>query len=356
MKILFSGGGTLGPVTPLLALKEMIVEEFSGAKFLWIGTVSGIEKELIEKEGIPFQTISSGKLRRYFSFLNFFDLFRFIFGFFESLIILHKQKPDLCVSAGGFVSVPVHYAAVCLGIPTWIHQQDIRVGLANRLMSFVAEIITVVNKEQQKNFSVHKTMILGNPIRKELFFGDKNRAKKIFNISSNLPVVFAVGGGTGSVALNNLVVQAVPELEGVCEIIHVTGKDRPQEVAQKTAMHYAHYHPFSFFKSEMKDAYALADIVISRGGFGSLTELAALHKTAILIPKPGHQEENVNYVKNAGAVVALNEGDDNGFTLARVIKELLNDKIQSNTFADNLSILLPPASKQKVSEIIKKVV
>jgi UDP-N-acetylglucosamine--N-acetylmuramyl-(pentapeptide) pyrophosphoryl-undecaprenol N-acetylglucosamine transferase len=356
MKILFSGGGTLGPVTPLFAIREMVLGEYPDTQFLWVGTETGPEKELIEKQGIPFLTISSGKLRRYFSFLNFVDLFRFVIGFFESLRLLYREKPDVCISAGGFVSVPLHYAAIFLGIPTWIHQQDIRVGLANKLMSFVSEVITVSVGGKIKNFSNKEVIHLGNPVRSALFTGNKERAKKLFGIETTLPVVFAVGGGTGSLAVNSLVLEALPQLEGVCEIIHVTGKERPQEGAQGAANHYENYHPYVFFQDEMKDAYALSDIVISRGGFGSLSELAALKKAAILIPKPGHQEENVQFLEKAHAVVMLDERTASGVVLANTIKELLADTKMSKAYAENLASLLPPAKKEDVIAIVKRFV
>lgn len=356
MKIIFSGGGTLGPVTPLIAVKEIIEKAHPEAEFLWIGTESGPEKELVSKEGIRFQTISSGKLRRYFSFLNFVDLFRLVSGFFESLYLLSKEKPNVCISAGGFVSVPLHFAAVCLGIPTWIHQQDIRVGLANKLMSFVAEVITSATNEHSKNFSAKKLVFLGNPIREQLFWGNKDRAKKLFGIETNLPVVFAMGGGTGSLALNTLLLEAVPFLEGICEIVHVSGKERPREAVEGAALHYSFYHVFPFFTTEMADAYALADIVVSRGGFGSLSELSALKKPAILIPKPGHQEENVFFLKKANAVISLNEKTESGVALATTLKEILLDEKLKTSLAQNLSMVLPSAKSKDVLNIVKRFV
>lgn len=354
MKIIFSGGGTLGPATPLLAMKEMIAQAHPEAQFLWVGTVNGPERELVEAHDIVFRPISSGKLRRYISIWNFVDIFRLVWGFFQSLRFVWKENPDVCISAGGFISVPLHFAASLLATPTWIHQQDIKVGLANRLMSPFADVITVATQDQLKNFSYKKTFWLGNPIRKDLFTGNSERARKIFGIQSNLPVVFATGGGTGSLKVNQMIVEALPHLQGVCEVIHLSGKERPHDLTERAAKHSQFYHTYEFFTSEMKDAYALADIVISRGGFGTLTELAALRKAAILVPKPGHQEENVAFLRTAEAAVMLDERNDNGLLLAGKIKELLQDAKQRQELADNLFSLLPPAKQEKVVEILQK--
>ncbi len=356
MKIIFSGGGTLGPVTPLLAMKEIIEQVYPNAEFFWIGTVNGPEKELVQKEGIQFFAISSGKLRRYISIWNVVDIFRLVAGFFQSLKIIWKHNPDVCISAGGFVSVPVHFAASFLVVPTWIHQQDIQVGLANRLMSPLAHIITVATKQQLSFFSRTKTFLLGNPIRRAVFTGVKQSAKKLFGIESDLPVVFVTGGGTGSLKVNQMIVEALPQLQGVCEVIHLSGKERPHELTERAAKHSKFYHTYEFFTSEMKEAYALADIVVSRGGFGTLTEIAALHKAAILIPKPGHQEQNVAFLRNANAALMLDERNDNGLILAGKIKELLHDHKMRDDLSDRLQSLLSPAKSEKVIEILKKIV
>lgn len=356
MKIIFSGGGTLGPVTPLLAMKEAIEKAYPDAEFLWIGTVSGPERELVEGQGIRFITLSSGKLRRYFSLLNFLDMARLIVGFFQSIGILVKEKPDVCISVGGFVSVPLHYAAALFRIPTWIHQQDIQVGLANRLMSVCAKVITVVTTEQKHSFSDKKTFVLGNPVRHELFSGSKQKAKELFGITSSLPVIFVTGGGTGSQAVNSFIVEALPQLEGECEVIHLSGKERSSELTQGAAALYPFYHTYPFFTFEMKHAYALCDIVVSRGGFGSLSELSALKKVAILIPKPGHQEQNVAFLKKSNAVITLDERTDNGLVLAQNIKELLHDSELRIRLAAHLHTLLPPARAEIIVEILQKVV
>src|SRR3989344_3444225 len=197
MKILFSGGGTLGPVVPLLAIAEIYKKHNPQAEFIWVGTENGPEKELVEQYQIPFFTVISGKLRRYISLWNFFDLFRIAVGFFQSLFLLWHEKPNLLITAGGFVSVPLHFAAGALGIPTWVHQQDFQAGLANKLMSRVSKKITTALRETAKDFPEEKTEWIGNPAR-DLSVKNTDESRQKFGIPSGAPVILAMGGGTGS--------------------------------------------------------------------------------------------------------------------------------------------------------------
>ncbi len=357
MKIILSGGYTLGPVTPLLAIAEVIKQHHPDAKFLWIGTKTGPERALIEEAGIEFVTITTGKLRRYFSLWNITDIFKIIVGFFQSLKIVWKFEPNLCISAGGFVSVPVHLAAWIYNAPSWVHQQDVIVGLANRIMAPVASIITTALESNLKSFVrliAKKTFWLGNPVRQDILMGDKARARKLFNLKPNLPIVFALGGGTGSLKVNQLIVHAIQHLDGACQVIHLSGKDRPQELVERAVQHFDYYQVHQFFTSEMKDAYAAADLIIARGGFGTLTEIAACDKPAILIPKPGHQEDNVAFLEKAGAVILVDERTADGNALAHAVKELLADDIKCKQMAMAMQKLLPVAREEDIEEIVKK--
>lgn len=354
MKIVFSGGGTLGPVTPLLAIHEVIKREYPQARFFWVGTRRGAERALVRQAGIPFASIATGKLRRYLSLFNLIDLFKMIGAFFHSLAILWHVNPDACISAGGFTSVPLHWAAWLLGIPTWIHQQDIRIGLANKFMAPCARVITTALQIHTNRFPARKTIWLGNPVRSAVLHGSIEAAQRQFNLSTDLPVVFVTGGGTGSLRVNQLVVEAVPHLGNVCQIIHLTGTERPQELAERTQAHYRdRYQVYQFFTDEMKLAYAAADLIISRGGFGTLSEIAAVHKPAIVIPKPGHQVENVRFFEQAGAVVRLNETTANGLYLAQLIKDLLAASERRETLAAKLATLLPLARREDILRVLK---
>jgi len=355
MKILFSGGGTLGPVTPLLAIRDSVDAEHPDAQYVWVGTKKGPERVLVEEQGIIFHAIQSGKFRRYFSLLNVVDVFRFIIGWLQSLKVLWKESPDVCISAGGFTSVPLHWAAWLFGIPTWIHQQDIHVGLANKLMVPIAKAVTTATEEHLRVFPKRKTTWLGNPVRQEILKGDSTRAKALFELQDSLPVIFATGGGTGSLRVNQLIVEAVGALEGRAQVIHLTGRERSQDLAKNAARHLAHYQVHDFFTTEMKDAYAVADIVISRGGFGTITEIAALKKVAVLIPKPGQQEENVAFLDDAGAAILVDEATTDGLRLAKILRDLLDDAQKRKTIGERLGEVMPVAKNPDILNVLKSV-
>lgn len=240
MKIFLSGGGTLGPVVPLLAIAEMYKKTHPEAEFVWVGTRRGPEKALVSEYNIPFFTITAGKLRRYFSLLNIFDIFRIASAFFQSLLLLWQEKPVLLISAGGFVSVPLHWAGALLGIPSWIHQQDALPGLSNKLMVRFAKKITTALEESIKYFPKHKTEWIGNPVR-DLTITDIRQSSARFNITDDAPVVFALGGGTGSAKINQMVVEAVPHFPREWHVIHLVGRERPMELASRAAGAFTNY-------------------------------------------------------------------------------------------------------------------
>jgi UDP-N-acetylglucosamine--N-acetylmuramyl-(pentapeptide) pyrophosphoryl-undecaprenol N-acetylglucosamine transferase len=356
MKVLFSGGGTLGPVTPLLAVWDIVKDAHPEATAIWVGTKTGPEKVLVEEKEMLFFSIPSGKLRRYLSPLNLIDLGKLIGGFFASLRLLISERPDVCISAGGFTSVPVHFAAWLIGIPTWIHQQDVVVGLSNRIMAPLAKQVTTALESSTSQFSKKKTSWLGNPIRKDILTGSKERAIELFHLDSDLPVVFVTGGGTGSQRVNQLVVEAVQHLETHAQVIHLTGRERPQELVMRAVKHFDHYQIHQFFTDEMKDAYAAADVVISRGGFGTISEIAALDKPAILIPKPGHQEQNVQFLAKSNAIVVVDENTADGNFLAKKIRELVYSEKKMYQLGEAIGKLLPPAKDEKVLKVYEMLI
>ena len=255
------------------------------------------------------------------------------------------------------MSVPLNLSAWLLGITSWIHQQDIEVGMSNKLMALFAKVITTALKENSLDFNSSKTIWLGNPVRQEILSGTKDEGSKLFNLKSDLPVVFVTGGGTGSMRVNQLIVESIQYLKDVCQVVHLTGLERPQELIERTSKYFGdYYHAYQFFTNEMKYGYAVADIVISRGGFGTLAELSALGKTSIIIPKPGHQEDNVKFLADAGAVIMVNEKTANGNYLARMIKELLLDKAKQNQMSMQFQKLMPVAKYEDILDVLKKII
>ncbi|MBI5729211.1 MAG: UDP-N-acetylglucosamine--N-acetylmuramyl-(pentapeptide) pyrophosphoryl-undecaprenol N-acetylglucosamine transferase [Candidatus Magasanikbacteria bacterium] len=352
MKIIFSGGGTLGPVIPLLAVKEAYQQKNPEAKFIWIGTKNGPERQIIEENKIPFIAIGTGKWRRYFSILNFFDVFRVVVAFFQSLVILWREKPHLLVSCGGYVSVPLHWAAALLAIPTWVHQQDVRVGLANKLMMPFAHKVTTALEETAKDLEKRKAEWIGNPSR-DLTVSDIAAARERFHIPAGAQVIFALGGGTGSASINDLIIEALPQWPREWHIIHLVGRERPAAKAQGAEQIFENYHAYQFFTAEMKDAYAIADVVVARAGFSTLTELAAMAKAAVILPMFGtHQEDNARYFTEQRGIVMLTHAMATGLTLAQEVKELVLNQESRRALGARLHELLPRAKPDRLAEII----
>lgn len=351
-KIMFSGGGTLGPVTPLLSVAEVYKKEHANTQFVWVGTSNGPEKAVVETYKIPFYPIGAGKWRRYWSWHNIADIFRIIAAFFQSILLLWQEKPDLLISAGGFVSVPLHAAGWLLGIPSWIHQQDVRIGLATRLMTPFAKKITVALQDSVRGMPIKKTEWIGNPTR-DLSCADRNTALTFFGLNSTDPVIFVLGGGTGSQSINEMVLQALSSFPKNYQIIHLVGKERSGEMAERAAKSFPNYHVFTFFTDEMRYAYAAADVVVARAGFGTLSELAALSKPAIIVPMAGtHQEANTQFLADHKAVIALHQQLDNGLKLAKVVQRLIELPDERVLLGVTLHKVLPRTEDKKIVEII----
>ena len=320
-KIILSGGGTLGPVFPLLALAEKITSAYPAAEFLWLGTKNGPERDIVKAHGIRFRDLSAGKFRRYFSWRNFRDLFLIKWGFWQALFLLAREKPAIVVSAGGFNSVPTVWAAWFLRIPCFIHQQDLQPGLANRLMAPFAREITVAFKTTLRHFQTRKTTWIGNPVRAEIFQGDSVRALQTFHLENDLPTVLIIGGGTGATGLNDLVLKSLPALTKFCQIVHSTGPGK------STSVKNPRYHPFDFIKQGLPDIMAAADLVVTRAGLSTLSELAVLGKPMVIIPMPdSHQEINARYFERHQSAIVAAQKKLTPAKLTNLIATLLRDQ------------------------------
>ncbi len=335
MKILLTGGGTAGSVTPLLALAKYFKE--GDDKLLFVGTKTGPERKLVEGAQIEFKTIFSGKLRRYFSLRNFTDICRIKLGFFQSLIIILKFKPDVIVTAGSFVSVPLVWAGWLMRVKILVHQQDLQAGLANKLMAPFAAKVTKAFEETKI-----KGEWLGNPVR-DL----ETKSDKIVTTSEK-PVILFTGGGTGAVGINKLVSLALLE---DFQVIHVTGKGK----GINTALH-KDYFTYEFLGLKMmNEAYDKADVVVSRAGLGTLSELATLGKAVIVIPMPdSHQEKNADYFKNKQAAIILNQKKLNPEKLTKIISNLYKDKQRMGALEGNISKIFKSNATSKIVEEVYK--
>lgn len=344
----------MGSVTPLLAVAEELKKRESGAEFLWIGTKNGPEKKMVELSSIKFMSVPAGKLRRYFSGWNFLMPFVLAAGFFKSLWLIFRFKPQMILSAGGFVAVPVIWAGWILRVPSLVHQEDLRPGLANKLTARFAKIITVTFLESLKYFP--RAIVTGNPVRAEIFSGNKDRAAEIFNLEKNLPVILILGGGTGALGLNKIVVAAALRLTEFCQVIHMTGgrvdaslKSEIETIKRETP----YYHSVEFLMEDYSNTLAAADLVISRAGMGTLTELALLGKSTVLIPISGsHQEDNAYYFKKQNAVVFWDEKNLTPENFSSAIGELLNNKVELENLGRNIKEIMSADAAQRIADEI----
>lgn len=353
MKIVLTGGGSGGPVAPLLAIAEKIKKEKPETGFMFIGTRRGMpEKEMVKDYNIEYRSVYAGKLRRYISWQNFLDIARTKIGFFQSLSILKKFKPDLIIGAGGYVSVPVILAGWFLKIPSFIHQQDILPTLSNKILAIFAKKIFVSFESSLKNFPKNKTIFSGHPVRQMFFEGHREKAQKLFNLETSKPVLVILGGGTGAVSLNKLIWDNLSELTKFCQIVHLTGRGK-LNISNLRLENELNYHAIEFLTKEMPDLFAVADIVISRAGINVLAELAVLAKPTIIIPIPdSHQEANAEYFQDKNAALVLNQRELTKDKLITEIKELLNNKEKQNQLIQNIKKIVP---SDAINKIIKEI-
>lgn len=337
-KIVFTGGGTAGHVYPALAVIEQLKKMRPDVQLLWIGQHEGMEKAIVEKAQLPYRSIAAGKLRRYFSVQNFFDIFKVIKGFFQALSVLRKENPDLIFSKGGFVSVPVVWAASCLKIPIFVHESDSDSGLANRLASFHAKRVFVPYQETVKTFSprLHdRIFVSGNPIREQFFHADASRARKKYNLAENQPFILVLGGSSGSQQVNDLVQVIVPDLPHGCFVLHQMGDKLYTESTREN------YVSVPFIHDDLPDCIAASTLVISRSGAGSVWELAMLRAATIFIPlgQRGDQARNAAVLENRRACISLSGAQATVENLRRVVIELLSDEEKREIMKENMASL-----------------
>ncbi len=279
--IILTGGGTAGHVTPNIALLPKLRE--LGYDIHYIGSYNGIEKGLIEAQGIKYYGIDSGKLRRYRDIKNLTDPGHVIHGYAQARKLLKEIKPDIVFSKGGYVSVPVVLAAARYRIPTIIHESDLTPGLANKICFNAASKICCNFPETMKYLPEKKRELTGCPIRAELMEGNADTARKKLGFADKKPVIMVIGGSLGSVAVNTLVRKSLPMLLKKYQVIHICGRGNIDEALNEVKG----YKQFAYVNEDLKDFFALADVVISRAGANAICEILALHKPNILIPLGG---------------------------------------------------------------------
>lgn len=352
MKLLFVGGGSLGPVTPLLAIAR-VLRKRREVTCVWVGTPEGPESGLIKAEKIPFFTLAPVKWPRYFS-LGWFSLpFRWLAVRAQARRLVCELRPDGVVSMGGFTALPVVRAAARMGIPCFTHQLDYEPGLTNRLLARACLSVTTSFEYQDRPFGER---VCDEPIPTPVRFSFKGlpsreKAAHAFGLNPRRPVVFIYGGGQGAQALNEHVARTLEKWLAFTQVIHVTGLGKAPALRKKRAGYVT--RPL-LDGEEMLQAHALADIEILRGGIGSLSEVAALKKAAFVVPMPdSHQEANAHAFEEQGAVLVFDQRsatfDDDLLSAAQL---LLNDAKEREEMGERAQAFFPTDTGVALAERI----
>ncbi|WP_405726340.1 undecaprenyldiphospho-muramoylpentapeptide beta-N-acetylglucosaminyltransferase [Anaerotignum sp.] len=324
-KIVLTGGGTAGHVTPNLALLPYLKAE--GYEIVYIGSEKGIERTLIEAEGIPYYSISTGKLRRYLSKENIKDMFRVVKGIAEAKKLIRKLKPDLVFSKGGFVAVPVVLGAKSNNVPVIIHESDITPGLANKIAMPSARVVCSTFPETLQYVPKGKGVHTGTPIRKELFEGDREKGLAACKFTGEKPVLLMMGGSLGAVKLNNCLREILPELVKTFDVIHLCGKGNLDAHLREQEG----YMQFEYVSDGLNDLFAAADFIVSRAGSNSISEFLALKKPHLLIPlsaraSRGDQILNAASFEKQGFARVLDEDEMTAESMQKEIFALYENK------------------------------
>jgi len=370
MRILFTGGGSGGHVFPIIAIKEAFLEPHN---FYYLGPDS-FAKENFENQQIKTKFIFAGKIKRYFSLGLPIEIIKTIFGFIQSLWYLFFWMPDVIFSKGGYGSFPVILAGWIYRIPIVLHDSDSIPGLANKILAKFAKKIILSFPNSAKYFkksaqgrsaSGGKIIVIGNPIRKELLEGDKNKAREIFKISTlstslgaSKPVILITGGSQGAEKINEIVINTLPRLLEISEIIHSCG-ERNFKNTEKDAQKSPNYHLYPFLKAEeLKHAYALSDLIISRAGAGNIFEIAALGKPSILIPLPNsaqeHQRQNAYDFKGDGRCIVLEQENLTPNLFLEQISNLLSDSALMQAMSEKAKTFYNPQTNELIRDEILK--
>jgi UDP-N-acetylglucosamine--N-acetylmuramyl-(pentapeptide) pyrophosphoryl-undecaprenol N-acetylglucosamine transferase len=354
MKIIFCGGGTLGPVTPLLATIEKLKEIDPKITPVWVGTKAGVERDVVTRLGIEYHWLASAKMRRYFDWRSFFTPFVAAAGVIGAIAIVLKTQPKAVVCAGAFTQVPLVMVSRFMGVPVVLHQQDVEAGLANRVSSYDAKVITAAFDISVSQFGKKKVQVIGNPVRSlvgkliDPVARESARVQgmKRWGFDPSKPVLLVLGGGTGAQGLNERIVRNLSQLLSKANILHLVGRGKFPEIQSRE-----NYVAVEFLNEEMAEAYAVANIAVSRAGMGTLTELGVAGIPAVLVPLPGHQEKNAAYLKERGAaVVVANDAFDQVFT--DTLLRLLADRDRRLQLSRSIADIFPADAAEKLARII----
>lgn len=359
MRIVLTGGGTGGHLFPLVTVAEKIKEKKFDTEFLFIGPDGKMENEIMAKYKIPIKNIQVGKMRRYFSFINFVDFFKVIIGIFQSLWILLKYMPDAIFSKGGYASFPVVFVGWLYQIPILIHDSDATPGLANFILGKFADRVAVSYPEAEREFPADQVVLTGNPIRADITSGDAQRAREFFHLSPERKIIFVWGGSQGAKIINEKIVNLLPDLLKKYQIIHQTGENNFEEAKKRAGelgvkAGHEGYYPVAFIGDELKDILAVSDLVISRAGANSISEIAANSKPAIIIPieksANNHQRMNAYSVARTGGCIVLEENNLGENLLLNRINQVMDDNSLQAKLSENIKKFYHPDAAERLAD------
>ncbi|MEI6479015.1 MAG: UDP-N-acetylglucosamine--N-acetylmuramyl-(pentapeptide) pyrophosphoryl-undecaprenol N-acetylglucosamine transferase [bacterium] len=367
MKIIFCGGGSGGHFYPLIAVAEALRDITRKNKLiqpqLFYLSPDPYDQAMLFDNEIEFQKISSGKIRRYFSLKNIFDIFKTFFGFISVLIKVYSIYPDVIFSKGGMMSLPVVISGRLLGIPVIIHESDSTPGKANLYAAKFAKRIAISYAETADFFDKSKTALTGNPIRQGVITPIKEGATEYLNLEPNIPVIFIIGGSLGAKIINEELVTCLPVLLNDYQIIHQTGKANYDDIIKTTSVVLQNnkfekrYHPFDYMNALAERMSAgVADLIISRGG-STIFEIAAWGIPSIIIPitesNGDHQRKNAYNYARSGAALVIEENNLTPEILVAQIKNTMSDSDRLKKMRDSaLSFAKTDAAYKVANEII----
>ena len=367
MKVVFTGGGTGGHVSPNIAviseLKKIAQKKDIDLDVLYIGRLFGIEKSMVRREGIRYMGVFSGKFRRYWDWRHLTDPFLVLLGFLQSFIILSFYRPNVIFAKGGFVTVPVGIAGWILRIPLIIHESDAVLGLSNRiLLRFASRVALGFPVDLYTGISVEKAFFAGNPVREEIkeFELDKKGLCEKYGLDKQRPLLLILGGSQGAQRINELIDSILEKLLQTYTVVHSVGEKGAAHFKERRARMFEKYKnnyiAFSFIRDEMGDFINNADLIISRSGANAIAEIVSAHKPSILIPFPhasaDHQNKNASFLQQEGIASVLEERHLNAFKLLEEIDYLVENKKVREKMVENMGDVFREDSAKKIVEKI----
>lgn len=355
--MIIAGGGTGGHLFPGLAVAEEFRSRDDSTEVIFVGTEYGIEAKVVPREGYPIKFLKAEGLVGRSAFKKIRAIMKTLFSFIEAYRIIKAIRPDIVVGVGGYASLATVFTAFFMSIPTMILEQNSVPGLANKILGKFVNTVCITYQESISFFPKAKTFFTGNPVRKEVLKGDIDSAYKLFSLERDLFTVFVFGGSSGARSINRAIIDALNhmyDLRDKIQFLHQTGTKDYEDVkgAYRKAGFKGIITPFVY---QMGEAYAVADIVVSRAGATTLAELTALGKPAILIPYPyaagRHQELNARKLVEMGAARMIFDSELKGEIIARNIKELYMDKTLRMDMQKNSRAVGRPDARSKVVDI-----